>query len=279
MELDYSITLRKEITPKRLFSFLNLINLDYYSKKELKDLIYPSNLTDDKDNNFNRIFNFAEKMDIIYINKQGIVIFKGNQILNDDDNQLCEDTFKEYMNKLLFKNKKSKLFWITSIILKNGIETLNNNKISDISRIVSRESKVKDTNNELVCNNEDILAWKLWAKYLGYGYNLFDEFIILNPYKQIQETNKHIIQLVKNRSDILLKEYLDKLKELVPVVADSIDKNRLSFLLSMALITLHENKDIELIYKNDSTDIWSLQNMELFLLKRISHIAIGGKDV
>ena len=61
----YKGNLRKEVTPSRLLSFLNLVIMGNYTREALKSLIYPPSLTRDSNADFNRIFNFAMDINLV----------------------------------------------------------------------------------------------------------------------------------------------------------------------------------------------------------------------
>lgn len=263
----YKEGLRKEITPRRLLSFLNLVTLGNYVKEEIKQLIYPMSLVKDQNIDFNRLFNFAKKICLIDENSQGRVYFIKNDTIKIIDGEIDEESYKEYMDEALFRSNESIFFNITNSLIKKNKEILKADNAEDFIKIVFDTIQI---------TNEDILSWRFWAKYLGYVYNILDEFIVVNPYEYIHRVNKVIFKDSSNTGELMFGNYIYQLMNLVPILDGCIRGNNLSFPISLALLTLNDSGKIRLIYNNDSRDIWYLTDMPLSEIKQISHIDIGG---
>lgn len=273
----YKDTLRKEITPKRLLSFLNLINLDYYTKKELKDLIYPKELVAEEKTEHNMVFNFAKKVSLIEENAQGRIELVENPFIKINDDEIDENSFKNYLDNILFYSNESVFHRITKCLLKMDGNILEADSARDIILILIKDNiKTEDNSN---INEEIILAWRFWAKYLGYAYNIMDEFIIVNPYEYIHNLNKKIFIDVTKDEELLFGNYISKLINKAPIFEDCIKDNQLSFPLSLALLTLHNDEKVNLSYTGDAKDIWRVEGFLLSDIKRISSISYwGDKD-
>jgi hypothetical protein len=263
----YKDNLRKEVTPSRLLSFLNLVIMGNYTREALKSLIYPPSLTRDSNADFNRIFNFAMDINLVAEEEHRRIGFIKNEIIKIKDNEIDEDSFKKYMNRCLFYSRES-LFWrITNSLIRKDASILKSKTSEDLIKLVY---------NDVHIDREDILAWRFWAKYLGYAYNLMDEFIIVNPFKYIAQLNKEILRDEKPNEEMMFGKYMTELKSRASVLEGCTNGNNVSFPISLALVTLHNNQQIELLYNKDSREIWHLENMKLSGKDQVSHIRIGG---
>ena len=264
----YKGNLRKEVTPSRLLSFLNLINSGHYTKNELKYLIYPPNLVHNPDADYNRIFNFAREINLINENNQGkIYLLEDHPIMKTENGEIDENSFIECMDQVLFSNADSVFYKITNSLLKKDNGILKAYNAGDIARLIL---------DDIRASNEDILAWRFWAKYLGYAYNLLDEFIIVNPYRYIDRVNQIIFRENLKPERLRFADYISQLINKAPIFNGCTKGNRVSFPLSLALMTLHNTLKIELAYIKDARDMWFLEGLPLSGNKQISHVNYGG---
>lgn len=258
----YKDKLRKEVMPTKLKGFLELVSYNKYNSEELFKLIYPFAKPDDK-SNFNLVYKFAKEMNMIKELSGGKVIYNEDsniKILNDG---LDEDDFKEYIRKALFKSEESLFHNITRELLSYNMEKSYFQRDIDIISILNENT-----------NNEDMLSYRFWSKYLGYAYNLKGEFLIVNPYKYIEILNKEIAE--KNNR-IPIKRYIEQLQYSDDVFKDIVKDNEISEAVSMALKTLEANNKLRLILENDAGDLWRLKNLTEYDNERISHIEVEGQ--
>jgi len=262
----YEKRIDKEITPSRLRSLLKLVSRDYYTEKELGELLQPAGLNKDDRNNkgdqsiFKKVFNFALEAKLIIEEENGFVRLNiARESVFDDDE------FKKIMKDTLMGNKVCLFYRITSWVLKQD---------KSIIKVNRKEDLLTDMLSEGVSvTGEDMLAWRFWFKYLGYGYNLRDEFIIPNPFKRIEYLIKKEMDLVPKKN-ITFRDFITKLIAKAPEFTDSINNNSLSFALSLALRTLDSQNKIKLINIVDASDIWHLDKME-YQLNQVTHISLG----
>lgn len=257
--MHYKGRLRKEVMPTKLKGFIELVSYNKYNQDELYKLIYPLATREDK-TNFNLIYKFAKEMKMIQELSGGNVIYNGDTNIKVLSNGIDEEDFKEYTRKLLFKSEESIFQNITRELLSYNSERSYFQRDVDI---ISR--------SDLDINDELILSYRFWSKYLGYCYNLKNEFLIINPYKYLNSLNKRILE---ENNRIPIKKYIDLLQGHDGVFIDIAKDNEISETLSIALKTLEANNNLKLILENDAGDLWRLKNITEYDSERISHIEL-----
>lgn len=249
---DYK-NFRKEITPSQLKLFLEICSYKKYNLEEISKLISPTNykkmIVDLK-----KIYKFALEFGLIEELVDGTIIISDDYIGLFSNNQIHEEEYKEIIRKELFKNKNSYLYIVLSSILSIECDTTVFNKNLELIKEVDRINN-KDKNYDSI-SEEFCLAFRFWSRYLGYSYKLMDEFLIINPYKYIENLNKKM----NIKGKIKLTDYIQKLKS-EDIVFNNIDReNQLSKNISSALIYLNNLGKINLILENDAIDKWKLNS-------------------
>lgn len=263
MYLKYNKVPRKEITPARLRAFLKLVSRDHYTEKQLESLLQPTDLNKGDNSEFNLVYRFAMNNGLIFMEENKYIG------LNMDTEKIFDDyKFKRKMAEILLGDPGNQFYQITSWILKQDRNILSSDRIEDL---INNMAKV-----DIRATDEDLLGWRFWFKYLGYGYNLQEEYIIANPFNRLGDLVEEELEFNDNR--ISIREFADELISKAPEFKDSIEGNNLSYPLSVALRTLANMEKIELIYARDTSDIWHLYNMEHQVLNNISHIRVRREE-
>lgn len=260
----YKGSLRKEVTPIKLKAFLELTSYNKYDKNQLQQLIYPFS-TKEKSQNFNLIYNFAKEINLIEEISGGKVIYNEDSGIEMLENGLDEEEYRQYMREVLFKSDKSLFNNITNELLSYDMNDIFFDKIEDMLSTLQTRSNIKD---------EDMLAYRFWSKYLGYSYNLLSEFLIINPFKYINNLNKKIAKKMKGRLEI--RSYIKELRLMDNIFETTTIKNEISQVVSVAIKTLESEGKIKLILENDADDLWRFKNLTEYDNERISHIELEG---
>ncbi len=256
----YKEAIRKEITPSRLKSLLKLVSRDYYTERELRELLQPSSLNKSSFSDFKLVFNFALNSKLIVKEYNGFVR------LNISKDKVFDDyKFKKIMKDILMGNEDCLFYKITSWILKQDIDIIKFNKKEDLIFGMLRDG--------ISVTGEDMLAWRFWFKYLGYGYNLKNEFIIPNPYKRINYLIEKELKF-NHESNLPFRDFIDELVKKSSEFNDSINNNHLSYSLSQALRMLDLQHKVKLECMVDASDIWYLDKMEYQNKNQVTHIVI-----
>lgn len=263
MYLQYKESIRKEVTPARLRALLKLVTRGHYTRNELENLLQPNSLNKAGSSEFRMIYNFAMATGLIIEEENKYIKLNiGKDIVFD------EYQYKNKIIEILLGDREGLFFKMTSWALKQE------KNIIKLER--ARDLVINMNNDNIDARDEDILAWKIWFKYLGYGYNLQNEYIIPNPFKRLGDLIENELEF-NNKDRITIREFSEELVLKAPEFKESIKGNNLSCPLSLGLRVLDEQEEIELIYARDTRDIWHLYNMENQILNDISHMRIRGE--
>lgn len=255
-------TLKKETTPKRVYSLLKLVEYKKgkVKKEEIFNYIQPMKINNNQ-SEVKGALKFCIDEELL---KQD---FDGNIKLNIDKKHLeDEKAFRRFINSDLYADIDKNVFYeINRDILKKGMELYENDNLEQVGITLDTINAKKD----------NMLAWRFWASYLGYGF-MMNSLFILNPYIRIRDViNEKFTD--KFNVKMTIKEFISELRVYSPEFSKAIKDNRLSVPLSLALITLNDLDFIKLDEIRDSEDRWTLDLNES--IKIITHVEIfGGQE-
>lgn len=255
------IRLRPEITPKRVYALLKLV--DYKNGKLTEDEIFkyiqPNNIQNDL-SVVKLVFKFCIDNNLIDIDFDNKVILKINK-----DSLKDESSFRKFMTKLIYDDKEKNTFYlITEKILATNLEIYDLTGFENIL-LSLRLSEA---------NKESILGWRFWASYLGYGF-IFNSQFVVNPHLKLKDFVEENFSDIKNKKDTV-RIFIEKLVKTCPEFMSAIDGYSISTHLAIALVTLESLNVIKLIEVRDSSEKWSLNLNNR--IKDITHIEILGGE-
>lgn len=239
-------TFRKEATPKRVLAMLKLIDFqnNKYKKEDIFNYIQPAKFYDSKidQKESSLVFRLCINEGFIRENTDKTIgINIERKYINDDI------SFRKYINLNLFEDGiENKFYIITEKILQSDLNLYEYKSFKELPLYFRTEG----------ISEEDILCWRFWASFLGYGFILNKQFVV-NPYIRLKDIIEEKF-INKHNKQILFKEFILELSEYCPEINKSILNNELSIPLSMALKTLHKLNIIKLIEIKDSEDRWNL---------------------
>lgn len=238
--------IRKEVTPRRVFSVLKLINI-YNGKireEDIYDLVQPSRLCGKEENydDVKKVIKFLKNEKFVSENIDGKL-----EINISKENIKNIKLFKEYFSNNIFKDmkKESLFFKVTSEILSKDLDFYEFSSFDEIgNRLENKE-----------VDKEFILAWRFWAEFLGFGKILNNQFLI-NPYIRILD--RIINNLEYEEGKYPISRFIMIVKKECPEFEKTIGVNYIGLSLTLALRTLEGMGKIKINNVRDSTDVWSL---------------------
>lgn len=257
----FSKKINKEITPKRVYSLLKLVEYKTMTKEKLEKFIKPKELSEDNNAVFSAVYNFAERSNLIKINEGGgIVLDKiGSEELKD------WKSYRMFMAKLLFSDKESNFLKLTYWYFNQERDVFNYNSSADIQKYLTDELSI--------LTKDDILGWRFWISFLGLGV-LNSSIILPNTYQRVKdiiEENKTL----EREKEIPVSKFIEFIISNYNEFKSCINGNDINFALSNGLRSLHDQKYIELIMTSDSSDVWHLYKMEHEINENITSIKIN----
>lgn len=259
--MPFSNRINKESTPKRVYAFLKLVEYKEMTKKELLKYLQPEELNNGNNTPFAAVYSFTEKANLIDVN------FAENITLNNVTSKDLNDwnSYRKFMAKLLFSDENSNFLKLTSWYLQQGSDVLNYSSSKDIQKYLSGDIGV--------LAEGDLLGWRFWSSFLGIGF-LSSGIVVPNTYQRIKDVLEDDLN-IEREVEIPFETFIEMLRVNCKEFKSSINGNNISFGVSNGLRTLHDQKLIELIKTNDSTNIWHLYRTEHEILEDVTSIKIN----
>jgi hypothetical protein len=239
---------RTEVTPKRMYALLKLVKLEKYKRSELANYLQPKELNKNQDV-FSVVFRFTTQGNVLEIDPDGFIRCK----IDSKDLEGIK-AFRRKIARLIFSDKDSNFMNYTAWFLAQNEKIFKYKTQQDIANTLKSEFV------NLV--EEDLLAWKTWAGFLGIGF-LHGSLLVPNLYTRILDCLYTDEDLPLN-IEIKFTEFVKWINKNCPECQQGISEKSLSLGLSNGIRLLHDNHIIELKYIADSIDKW-------FLYKVINH--------
>jgi len=253
---------RTEVTPKRIYSLLKLAKNGKYKRSELASYLQPKELNKNQDV-FSTVFRFASQSNILDIDSDGYIKCKIDSKDLDDIKK-----FRRKIAKLIFGDNDSNFMNYTAWFLAQNEKIFKYKTQQDIANTLKNEFV------NLV--EEDLLAWKTWAGFLGIGF-LHGSLLVPNLYTRILDCLSTDEDLPLN-IEIKFAEFIEWVKKYCPECQRGISEKKLPLGLSNGIRLLHDNNIIKLKYIADSIDKWFLYKITNHdFPETISHIIILNK--
>lgn len=252
-----------EAIPERVLSLCQILAKGTVQEDEIRKSVEPAAMNDGKTMYFKKVCDAAIQLGLIGKNDdtKELVLLVENSIVES------HDSFKKYIVKNIDKLVLGQFYKTTKIYLEKSEELFVVDKeLQNVSKLVDLLNKMykenSDTKEELGLVNENMLAWRFWATYLGFGY-LHNMFFLPNVAMYL----KSCIECadIKLGKVYTMSEFISLLHPYIDICVSS--QNETSRTMNMALSngfrTLHDLGIIELKYENDRQDEWNLSSMEL----------------
>ena len=250
---------RTEVTPKRMYALLKLVNSGKFKRNELADLLQPRSLNNEQ-GVFGVIYRFAIKGNLIEENPDGFVIsnLKAEE-LKDIKN------FRRTIAKLIFSDSDSNFTNYTAWFLAQNEAIFKYKTQQEIANTLKKKF--------LNFVEEDLLGWKTWAGFLGIGF-LQGSLVIPNLYLRLLDC-LYIDNNLPLKKEIKFVEFVNWLLINCPECKLGIVDKKLSLGLSNGLRLLHDNNIIKLNNVADAKDVWFLFNIITHdFPDRVTHVTV-----
>lgn len=271
--MPFDNSLKSMQNPQRLYSLCKIVHTTSLSEQELKEMFQPASIND-SDSIFKEVVGLAEKGKLIGLedkNRKYVSKLKDDQI-ND------QETFKIEIARRVFSSFNYVFTKFTCWFINRG-ETVLKEKRKDLLESFFNEV-TREGNREF--NDTNITAWRVWASFLGLGYQHKD-ILVPNATNRIRSLLRWQQDLPMDKQ-IPFKEFMNWLASQAPELDggkanmqfnEMFSKNYLSYALSSGLRTLHDLGEIRLYYVADALDVWHLSlNLAHEIPDQVSHIEI-----
>lgn len=268
--------LTNETTPKRVFSFLKLVDLQPMSKEEAGKYLQPNSIADSK--------SLANKVHT-FLNNGGLIEETSDNKLHlkMEKNEIASmKAFRKAIARRVFQYPDFMFCRFTSWYIMRGEKVFNEPPRLLEATFNEELNSDKSFTNEY--NATNITGWRTWAAFLGFGY-VHNGILIPNTAIRLKDLLEDT-ELPKGKS-MPFKQFIDWVKIEAPELDGgkinqvnrgntSYEKQTLSLGLSSGLRALHDEGLIELKYVSDAIDTWYLQKASHAITDKVSEITIRG---
>lgn len=257
---NYYDSMRPGPTPERVLSICRIVNSGKYNANEIRRIcqLKANDLLDNApmDEAIGSSISAAEELGLISRDSTGIYHFGKTE--DEISNYV---SFRRAVQKIAFANKKSTFFKVTEwyIAQNEGVFALN--RFEDFSAEIIKSGLDR-------VNDNDILGWRFWMRFLGIAYQ-YNKTLIPNMNIRIQDA----MQEVPKGTEMTCLEAVEWIRTSIPEAASSCSMEGLSLAVSNGLRTLAEEGKIEIVSTPDAARV-GLYYLEGVELNSFSNIVI-----
>ena len=240
-------------TPQRLMALCRLVTKVHLKKRELQELLVPSDLNQNPDS-FTSVFKLGTSAELLTEGADGLVI------LNISPNLLENlQSFRTYIADQLSHMPERTFTQFTCWYIAQGRQVFAADKKQLIGSFIQNiDSQFNDTKWG---------GWSRWFVFLGYGYIHRDQ-VIPNSAQRLRDVLLDPVGL-KIGDDIPFSRFMSWLNQRCPELdhgaysqrfsgQEQLHSKHLSVGLSAGLRALHDNKEIVLNLVEDAKELWQL---------------------
>lgn len=257
----FKTIMETESIPERVYALCKIVEKAPISNQELKEKMEPSFLKQ-KTVYFPKYRNTAEELGLISISDNMVSISVDKDVLTS------YDTFRKYVNSILYKYQNGDFYKVTKAYfeLENTIFEGEQN-ISAMSTMLG-----KKVNSNI--DAKSMRGWRFWVSFLGFGY-LQDMFFIPNADRFIHD----VIELSNFDKGVKYSfgEFMSKITPHINILhQDNNAQKVINYGMSCGLRTLHDKGIITLEHILDQEDIWSLYTLKAHsIVSTVTNITIN----
>lgn len=251
----------KSAIPERVFALCKEVISKPMLEAELKALLEPEQLRG-KTSYFGTVRTAAEQLKLINIKENEISLAVDKENINTMKAMRC------YIN-MNFESLKGSLFYdVTQCYADMGTSVLQHSSVSQMTDVIG-----KNIGNKVI--EDDMLAWRFWMPFLGFGY-MHDMQMLPNLSVFLGDIITSL--KLKKKTEYTIDEFVSVIQPYANIVLHNSKENKIfNYAFSNAVRTLHDLKVINAEHRLDSREIWSLHPFDGHELDgTITHITIGG---
>ena len=277
------------ITPHRMYAMLSAVAmLEGQSRDTVIVLAQPPEIVDNKD---------TAVLVYRYLLRCGLIIADGSPqqqktYLSDSGRQVKDwDSFRSHMQDLLLgkTEESSENFLLNQFTSWYAVQ---DDQVMVFSKLDLEERFHKDLypvlSERVLAEEPGISAWRTWAEFLGFGWRM--KFSQRDEMRIVPDATLRLISRLPDllpaaNDGVSFNAFMNHLSRRCPELdggilfehcwqasrGNEVRGNRLSLMLSTALRTLHNLREIELVNRLDAAETWTLFPAQSHI-GRVSHI-------
>lgn len=250
-----------EAIPARVFALYKIVTSKKgITRSEAKAMMEPEEIQGNT-SYFAAILKAAVELKLLYEEESVLIPLPKIELQNINE-------FRRFAISKLNMFEKEQFYMVTNLIV-NMDEQIFEYPLSDreLLNLISEQLGTQITPTM-------IRGWRFWASFLGFGYENQMSFLP-NAYVFVKNVLS-MINLERNM-EYEMDDFMLRFDQYGKIIDSNLKTERnLNLALSSALRQLHDNKEIELIYRSDAEKRWVLYPSEEHFNDQIASIIYRG---
>lgn len=261
--------IKTEPIPERVYELCKIVSKGDIEDKIVKERMEPKAINSESSSYYGSIREVCVQ-ELKLITKEGDVLsFVGDKKILKD-----MDSFRQYCNSIVFKNKETNFYKIARCFLESDDEWLKYKTLSDSN--IRRE--VQEKMHISLVTGDMMLGMRFWISFLGFGYiqESGSMYYLPNMHIALQDFCE-FADFEKNK-EYTVFEFISMISNSASVALENAKETmRFNLAMSNALRQMHDRKEIVLKKALDSKETWELYPDETHeFTDKITHIVYKG---
>jgi len=262
--------IKTEPIPERVYELCKMVSKGDVEDKIVKERMEPKAINSTGSTSYYGSIREVCVQELKLITKEGERLrFVGDKKILKD-----MDSFRQYCNSIVFKNKETNFYKIARCFLESDDKWLKYKTLTDLN--IRRE--VQEKTHISLITEQMMLGMRFWISFLGFGfiqesgsmYYLPNMHIALQDFCEFTEFEKN--------KEYTVSEFISMISNSASVALENAKETmRFNLAMSNALRQMHDRKEIVLKKALDSKETWELYPDETHeFTDKITHIVYKG---
>lgn len=253
--------MKKSAIPERVYTLCVAVKNKGIQENELKELLEPAELGGNT-SYFGTVRDAARQLGLIMI-KEGKI-----SLAVDKKNISSLDAMRKFIILNIASVKRGLFYNVSKEYFSLNEKIYEYSSVSDGKLVEFMSQKLG-----VEVYEDDMLAWRFWAAYLGFG-NLHGMLFLPNLHQYFRSVLS--LNLFEKDKEYTFSEFLAIIRPYCEIGFGDIGSDKkINMAFSNGLRALHDEDIIQLSHKLDSGDMWFLYEAELHVIKStVTHIVV-----
>jgi len=261
--------IKTEPIPERVYELCKIVSKCDVNDKIVKERMEPKAINSAGSSYYGSIREVCVQELKLITKEGGVLSFVGDKKILKD-----MDSFRQYCNSIVFKNKETYFYKIARCFLESDDKWLKYKTLSDSNIRIEVQEK---THISLI-TGDMMLGMRFWISFLGFGYiqESGSMYYLPNMHIALQDFCE-FADFEKNK-EYTVFEFISMISNSASVALENAKETmRFNLAMSNALRQMHDRKEIVLKKALDSKETWELYPDETHeFTDKITHIVYKG---
>lgn len=263
--------IKTEPIPERVYELCKIVSKGDVDDKIVKERMEPKAINSADSSYYSSIREVCVQ-ELKLITKEGDALsFVGDKKILKD-----MDSFRQYCNSTVFKNKETDFYKIAICFLESDDKWLKYKTLTDLNII----REVQEKTHIPLITGQMMLGMRFWISFLGFGYiqEIEKTYIYFLPNMHIALQDFCEFTEFEKNKEYTVFEFISMISNSASVALENAKETmRFNLAMSNALRQMHDGKEIVLKKALDSKEIWELYPDETHeFTDKITHIVYKG---